>query len=171
MRLIGEKKIEDTTCERAEELGIFNLKLNVKGNVGWPDRVFWIPGGKPFLIEFKKWDGKDKFEKLDDRQRLIIERLLYARYDVEVHDNVEEATESIRRRLESATLHAGRSGVHDKSALGRFISGSRAWKNINNSSRIQSSESEKEKQRNARRRAFAASAARMAGRKKQMERF
>ena len=48
----------EATCENAvvagaEALGVPSIKLNLKGNRGWPDREFWIPGGRPLLIEFK----------------------------------------------------------------------------------------------------------------------
>jgi hypothetical protein len=35
-------------------LGILGSKLKVLGDTSWPDRIFWLPGGKPLLIEFKR---------------------------------------------------------------------------------------------------------------------
>lgn len=162
-----ERDIEEDACTRAEqELGVFSLKLNVKSNTGWPDREFFIPGGKPFLIEFKR-----PGEPLSRRQELIIERLRYARYDVEVHDNADEAFRAIAKRVDAARISAGRAGVYDKSALGSTLSRPRPGKNVNHLRGVQDTQEKEDVKRHDRRRAFAASAARMASRKKEVERF
>lgn len=38
----------------AKEVGITSIKLELKHDVGWPDRMFLIPGGRPLFIEFKR---------------------------------------------------------------------------------------------------------------------
>lgn len=48
-----EKWVELQVCEYAERKGCEVLKLNVKGRVGWPDRLF-IYQGKVLFIEFKR---------------------------------------------------------------------------------------------------------------------
>jgi len=48
-----EKSVEKWTCDRAAFLGCACLKLNVKGRVGWPDRLFLFRG-KVLFIEFKR---------------------------------------------------------------------------------------------------------------------
>lgn len=48
-----EKNIEKWTCDRAAFLGCVCLKLNVRGRVGWPDRLFLFRG-KVLFIEFKR---------------------------------------------------------------------------------------------------------------------
>lgn len=93
-----EAGIEARTCERALlELGVRSLKLNVQGNTGWPDRVFFIPGGRPLLIEFKV-PGALRSE----RQKLIHAMLLYNGYEVETHDTEEEALRAIKAAVDSA---------------------------------------------------------------------
>ena len=48
-----ESKVERTACKKIRELlGIESTKLNVRGETGLPDRLFWIPGGRPLFIEF-----------------------------------------------------------------------------------------------------------------------
>ena len=49
-----ENYTERKVVEWAREQGIASIKLNLMGNVGWPDRLFLIPGGKPLLMEFKR---------------------------------------------------------------------------------------------------------------------
>jgi hypothetical protein len=46
-----EADIENWVVEEAlKRYGVPSLKLNTQGNTGWPDRAFWIPGGRPLLI-------------------------------------------------------------------------------------------------------------------------
>ena len=46
--------MEQTVVDRAlREYGVRSIKLNISGNNDWPDRLFFIAGGRPLLIEFK----------------------------------------------------------------------------------------------------------------------
>ena len=46
-----EAKVERKVCDDAlKKLGVPSFKWGVDG---WPDRIFLIPGGRPFFIEFK----------------------------------------------------------------------------------------------------------------------
>lgn len=92
-----EVKIEERTVELAAALGVTSLKLNVKSTTGWPDRMFLIPGGRPFFIEFKQ-----PGEEPEPRQRVVHAHLAYLQYDCETHDNAEEALTAIKVRLDSA---------------------------------------------------------------------
>lgn len=50
-----ETKTETAVVRWAQTRGILVTKM--AGNpslTGWPDRCFWLPGGKPVLIEFKR---------------------------------------------------------------------------------------------------------------------
>jgi Holliday junction resolvase-like predicted endonuclease len=47
-----ESRIETKATEYAESLGIVSLKLNVRGRVGWPDRLY-ICAGHIWFVEFK----------------------------------------------------------------------------------------------------------------------
>ncbi len=47
-----ESRIEIKSTEYAESLGMLSLKLNVRGRVGWPDRLY-ICAGRIWFVEFK----------------------------------------------------------------------------------------------------------------------
>src|ERR1700761_1630652 len=49
-----ESYIEKKVVAYAKSKGIGSLKLNVQGRRNEPDRIFFVPGGKPLLIEFKR---------------------------------------------------------------------------------------------------------------------
>lgn len=50
-----EAPIEEWVVAEAEStLGLTSIKLNLRGNRAWPDRLFFVPGGRPVLIEFKR---------------------------------------------------------------------------------------------------------------------
>jgi len=89
-----ESSIERDACARIEEeLRVPNIKIKIRS---WPDRLFLIPGGRPFMIEFKRpGPGNDAREDQKNIHRLL--RKLG--YEVEVHDKLEEAYEAVRRRL------------------------------------------------------------------------
>lgn len=53
-----ESTIERKVVAWAKKQGIFTTKLASPGNRSLPDRIFWLPGGKPLLIEFKRPAGK-----------------------------------------------------------------------------------------------------------------
>lgn len=82
-----------------QELGIKGSKLTILGETGFPDRIFWLPEGKPFLIEFKR-----PGEKLRAKQQEIHDELLRLGYQVEVHDNVANALEAIINAVEATRL-------------------------------------------------------------------
>jgi hypothetical protein len=93
-----EIDIEDEACEQALLLGVTNVKLNPAGTNGWPDRIFFIPGGRPLLIEFKRPD-----ELARPLQQVIHRRLTYYGYQVQTHCTVQGAIDAIKAAmLESA---------------------------------------------------------------------
>lgn len=55
---ILESTIERSVVNWAKKKGIFVTKINGQGNRAMPDRCFWVPGGTPVLIEFKRPGGK-----------------------------------------------------------------------------------------------------------------
>ena len=100
-----EKRIETNTCERVlHELGVASAKLATPGRRGIPDRIFWLPGGIPLMIEFKR-PGEEP-RPLQSHIHALLKQLGYL---VEVHDNEDEAFESVRRTLEAAQLPKDRS--------------------------------------------------------------
>jgi len=49
-----EKQIEKAVCDYAKSKGILCYKFVSPGHAGVPDRMFVLPGGKVFFIEFKR---------------------------------------------------------------------------------------------------------------------
>ena len=95
-----ETKIELQACDLIYgNLGVGSLKLNVKANTGYPDRVFWIPGGKPLFIEFKTPDGE-----LSEKQKYNIDRLRKDGYNVEVCDDAIDAFYAAIRAVAATRL-------------------------------------------------------------------
>lgn len=95
-----ETKIENSACKKALQLyGVRSIKLNIKGNVGWPDRMFLIPGGQPLFIEFKKPGEPPRAVQVARKANL--EKL---GYKVEIYDNVNDALQEIAKALEATRL-------------------------------------------------------------------
>lgn len=99
-----EKSIETATCDSAiAELQVPNvgLKLLLGANTGWPDRLFFLGSGAILLIEFKDPNEGEVAPK----QQYMIDLLLRMGYNVQIHDNKDEALQAIRTaKLEAARL-------------------------------------------------------------------
>ena len=92
---ILESSIERKVCKWAEdERGIRNIKVKADGKRGYPDRLFFIPGGKPLFIEFKK-----PGEVAGPLQKYIHRILRKLGYEVKVCDSEEKAKKEITRVL------------------------------------------------------------------------
>jgi hypothetical protein len=125
MRLL-EKAIEVKTCRKVfDTMGVRSVKLSIGGNTGWPDRMFLIKGGKPLLIEFKA-PGKQPYP----RQVYIHDMLLGLGYEVQVHDNADDAVEAVRKAVEAARISAEGGEVFASARGGRSISRSRFRKDV-----------------------------------------
>lgn len=48
-----EKTIEKAVCDYAKEKGCLVYKFSSPGHAAVPDRMFILPGGRLFMIEFK----------------------------------------------------------------------------------------------------------------------
>jgi hypothetical protein len=94
MRRIKESVAEKRLVAWAESNGVLQLKLNIQGRRGWPDRVFFLPGGRPYLVEMKA-EGEEP-RKL---QLYIHAQLRSLGYLIEVHDTAEKAIEFIKRHI------------------------------------------------------------------------
>lgn len=80
------------------QLRVPSIKLEpYLGETGWPDRQFFIKGGRPLLIEFKR-----PGEQPTGKQILMHEMLRSIGYDVQVHDNEDEAIAAIIYAMETA---------------------------------------------------------------------
>lgn len=96
----AEKEIENKVCKFVwENLGIKASKLSIIGDTSFPDRIFWVPGGKPIFIEFKAPKEKPKI-----KQSKTHTYLRDLNYNVEVFDNARAAILHILETLESETL-------------------------------------------------------------------
>jgi hypothetical protein len=98
LRYQKENPTETWVCAQAEARGVLNIKMGHKTTAGWPDRLFFIPGGCPLLIEFKKPGGIADTEPLQDHTHGLLRTLGYR---VEVHDNRELALGSILKAVEA----------------------------------------------------------------------
>lgn len=100
-----ESKIQKQARKLAfNELGIESSKVEDKTENGFPDVIFWLPEGKPFLVEFKQ-PGEDARPK----QIQVHNRLRKLGYEVQVHDNPIETLEALIRALDTPQLSkAGR---------------------------------------------------------------
>ena len=105
--MILETKTEVEVCVLAYEyLGISNVKLKVPGQTAYPDRLFWIPGGKPLMIEFKL-----PGEKPEPKQLHVHKELRELGYEVQVHDNAADAFEAIINAVAPACISKARREV------------------------------------------------------------
>lgn len=79
-----ERDIEKKVCEYARSLGMLVYKFTSPGRSHVPDRLFVLPGGRVFFIEFKRL-GK----KPTDAQAVEIAKLQKQGVSVFVVDNVD----------------------------------------------------------------------------------
>lgn len=136
MRRRQEKsRVENPTVDRAlKELLVPSIPLKlVRGSeTGRPDDLFLIPGGRPLLIEFK-W-GEMKPEPKQVYWHGVLESL---GYDVEVHNNVEEALQSIALKVVAATLHEEGGEIFARARRGDPNARSRLAENLHYTRSIQ----------------------------------
>lgn len=129
-----EKEWEQDLCHDVlRDFGVPNKKINADrgGETGWPDRIFFIPGGSPLIIECKR-DGKPTSAKQD----YIINMLRGLGYDVEVYDNYEEAYGAIRARVEAAQVSKDGGEVSARASKRRSAAGPRPRQNERNARRL-----------------------------------
>lgn len=100
-----EKKIENRVTVFCRKI---KLKWKRKQRGELLDRQYYIPGGKIFIIEFKR-PGEEPFK----RQAKAITELRELGYDIEVHDNSEEAIEAIKARILEAKVGAKERSARD----------------------------------------------------------
>jgi hypothetical protein len=77
-----ESSIEGRVCALADSINLPHTKLNTIGQRNNPDRIFWLNGGNPLMIEFKRTG-----EKPNEAQKNRIKQLRQLGYRVEVCDN------------------------------------------------------------------------------------
>ena len=52
-----EKSVEKKCCDYAAAKGVPNDKFVTPGKRGASDRIFWLVGGRPWVVEFKRPSG------------------------------------------------------------------------------------------------------------------
>jgi hypothetical protein len=119
-----EKAIERRFVQNMKRLGIVALKLNLSGNVGWPDRMILLPGGRPLFIEFKVATSAPR--KI---QRNRHKKLKDLGYEIRVFSCATKAT-----RYVTSAAKVGALGIPEKSrkmaycpTRSRVILRSRSW--------------------------------------------
>lgn len=93
-------EVENPVVEWCKKHKILTRKMNGMGSRGWPDRLICIPI-TPLWIEFKR-----KGEKLRKLQVHRIKELRKLGYDIEVHDDKEEAIAAIKKRIKAREVEA-----------------------------------------------------------------
>jgi len=66
-----EKQIEKAVCDYAKEKGILVYKFSSPGHAAVPDRMFILPGGRMFMMEFKAPGKKPTAPQTREHNRLI----------------------------------------------------------------------------------------------------
>jgi hypothetical protein len=96
-RKLEKQHVERPVCRWADLVGLKHVKLNLQGRRGYPDRLFFVPGGKPLFIEFKRPTGK-----LSALQEKTIKELRGLGYAVKVFDSAERAINYLTRQIMGA---------------------------------------------------------------------
>ena len=92
-----ESSIEQANMEWAhKEFGLVNTK--VYNNPGFPDRILWVPGGRPTMLEYKR-PGSGRFSPLQIR---MLTQLTNLGYTVEAIDDAEYGRHIIQLAVDRA---------------------------------------------------------------------
>jgi hypothetical protein len=68
---ILESSIELEACSLIwKHLGVASSKLKAPGRNGYPDRIFWVREGKPWMVEFKRPGEEPTPQQLDIHETL-----------------------------------------------------------------------------------------------------
>jgi len=89
-----EKQIEAKVCEYARERGLLVYKFTSPARAAVPDRLFILPSGKIFLVEFKR-EG----QKPTPAQEREHHRLRQHKVSVLVIDNVVDGQAMVNEML------------------------------------------------------------------------
>lgn len=97
MRIDERARVEAPAVRHADSLGLFHIKLTPAGRRGMQDRLFFIPGGRPTLIEFKA-----PGEELRPLQRYYFDKLKGLNYDIFEVDRPEDGIRILDEQLKLA---------------------------------------------------------------------
>lgn len=93
-KTILERDIEFRITQYSAQRGVMSRKFVSPSNRSVPDRIFFIHGGKPLFVEFKRPGGVPT-----PLQAHFIETLRGFGYDVLVIDDIEQGKAAIDARL------------------------------------------------------------------------
>jgi len=86
-----ERDVERKVVAWCKEKGIHQTKL--MNMPGYPDRIFWVKGGKPVLIEFKRPGGG----VVSPLQTFIHKQLSVLGYSIHIVSDADEAKKILTR--------------------------------------------------------------------------
>ena len=119
-----EKEWEKTLCKDVlNHLAVAAIKVNILGNVGFPDRIFLMPY-KPCWLELKRFGKKPALT-----QQLRMHQLWLLGYDVAWSDNYEDAYDWLEK-IHAARLSKASYCENDIASLRGAALGSRTWKDF-----------------------------------------
>lgn len=96
---MSETAIERAACRQIlAKFGVGSVKLTLR-STGYPDRLFWIPGGMPLLVEFKR-----PGERPRPKQEHVIAELRRLGYDVVICDSADCAVRAVRNAVARAAM-------------------------------------------------------------------
>ena len=145
-----ERVVEQAVVKKAKTLGVMQLKLNVMGQRGWPDRLFLVPGGRPLFVEFKRPGGKPR-----PLQTYIHEAMEKAGYHVEVVDDSTVGVRLLREALEAAPVPEESREVSAGAPVCRTVPGPGLGKDVNHARRSKGAKEQGHDETGARDRAAA----------------
>jgi hypothetical protein len=94
LRRALENPIEECVVEEAKRLGMRSLKLQLRHDAGWPDRLWLLDKGRTFWTEFKRPGGP-----LEDLQGYRHKFLRSLGHDVAMFDDADAAIAALRERV------------------------------------------------------------------------
>lgn len=100
-----EKEDERRFSRMVEQMGLLQLKLNVSGKRGWPDRLILGWNGLAILFEFKRPDGTGEVRPL---QKFIHEAIKTRGHKVYVVETKEEALKILKAEIRKAKVSSTR---------------------------------------------------------------
>jgi hypothetical protein len=100
-----EAPIEGRFVAGCADVGVVTLKLTLRYDSGWPDRLVLIPRGRPLFVELKR--PGDLPRALQEQRHTMLRAL---GYDVEVHDTSEGAVGAVVAACQRARERAHEHG-------------------------------------------------------------
>ncbi len=80
-----EKQIEKAVCDYAKTKDMLVYKFSSPGHASVPDRIFILPNGHMFMIEFKSTKGRVTAAQQREHDRLIAQCVpIYVVNDIEL---------------------------------------------------------------------------------------